>query len=378
MKVIKKISFISLIVIFCFSFILLSSCKAEPQVITKTVVETITETVVETVIESAPEGASFDDYMEMARNREYIDEPAKLFEVAFANISAEQPFCKDVEDSIISEWALAGGSRDNLLVLDNKRDTTTAIQNADMVLAQNPDLFIQFMNDTVVNEMTSMKYAEAGIPIIAIDIPVPKSVFVGQDNWGLSVRMGQWIIDQLDTVYGGWENVDIVFINTVPRAGTVTYLRYRGFVELLIETFGEEADPESENSKVVVVDSGGTTDSAQPAFQDALSAYPDAENIIAFNNNDQVAAGTIAAAETLGRYDKDKWILVTLGCDSQGRQFIREGKADAGMGFFPDRYGETIIPVALSIMNNVVTPPDIRVISEILTRDNVDEFYPED
>ena len=78
------------------------------------------------------------------------------------------------------------------------------------------------------------------------------------------------------------------------------------------------------------------------------------------------------------QFDKDIWILVTLGCDSQGRQFIREGKADAGMGFFPDRYGETIIPVALSLMNNVVTPPDIRVISEVLTMDNVDEFYPGD
>ena len=31
-----------------------------------------------------------------------------------------------------------------------------------------------------------------------------------------------------------------------------------------------------------------------------------------------------------------------------------------------------------TIMNNIATPPDIRVISDILTMDNVDEFYPED
>ena len=51
-------------------------------------------------------------------------------------------------------------------------------------LAQQPDVFIEFQFDERANNVISRKFTKAGIPIIAIDVPVPGSPFMGADNFG--------------------------------------------------------------------------------------------------------------------------------------------------------------------------------------------------
>lgn len=110
--------------------------------------------------------------------------------------------------------------------------------------------------------MIARKYKEAGIPILAVDVPVPGNTFMGVDNWGVAVQTGEWIVSQIDEVYGGWDNVDVVFIGINPQVGATVALGWEGIVYVLKENYGEEGDPKVKGSKVVYVDAGSTTEAS--------------------------------------------------------------------------------------------------------------------
>lgn len=52
--------------------------------------------------------------MVMAKADKYEGAPAAGHKLAFANFLTSFPFCKSVEDGIIEQWKLAGGSVDDL------------------------------------------------------------------------------------------------------------------------------------------------------------------------------------------------------------------------------------------------------------------------
>lgn len=200
--------------------------------------------------------------MVMAKADKYEGAPAAGHKLAFANFLTSFPFCKSVEDGIIEQWKLAGGSVDDLTVLDNAAGTSRALQNSEIILNKKPEVFIQFQIDAQLNAMIARKYKEAGIPILAVDVPVPGNTFMGVDNWGVAVQTGEWIVSQIDEVYGGWDNVDVVFIGINPQVGATVALGWEGIVYVLKENYGEEGDPKVKGSKVVYVDAGSTTEAS--------------------------------------------------------------------------------------------------------------------
>ena len=98
------------------TFAVLPGCKEEaaPEVVTETVVETVTETVVETVEVESDSPYTYEKLREMAIAGAYEGDPAAGHTLAFANIIKSFPFCTSVENNIIEEWGLAGGSSDDL------------------------------------------------------------------------------------------------------------------------------------------------------------------------------------------------------------------------------------------------------------------------
>jgi len=251
-------AFIGLVIMLVFAMIILSACKETvPEIVNKTVIKTVTETVTETIEITLESPFTYEALREMARGGAYEDNPAAGHTIAFANINRSLPFCTDVENNIIEEWELAGGSMDDLILLDNNADTSLALQNADIIFNKNPEVFMEFNFDILANAQIGRKAKELGIFIIAIDVPVPGFPFMGVDNYGTSVLTGNWAADQIDAVYGGWKNVDRVFFLWNPDIGNKAAMRIQGSRDVFRERFGDEADDLIEGSKLVMVDGGG-------------------------------------------------------------------------------------------------------------------------
>ncbi len=317
---------------------------------------------------------TYEMYREAAiAGKAYPGSPGQGKKLGFANIFGTLPFCISVEQDIIKQAKLAGFAENDMIIMDNQYDAVIGLKNADIMLAKRPDFFIEFQADAKVNSIVSAKFSAAGIPLLAIDVPVPGAPFMGVNNWGVALMGGKYMAKLIREDFGGWDQVDLVVLLQMPAGGDVVMLRSEGFAAALVEEFGPEAE-----DKIVRTDGGmGQSEQAKAAMDDVLAAYPDAKKIAVTSINEQTMAGIIASLQGAGRWNADDIIVITLGVDELGQSQIREGLSDAGIAFFPEKYGEFIVPAVCAILDGKAVPPWIYVENEIITIDNIDQYYPQ-
>ena len=366
---------------------ILPGCKTATTAGTTAAPETVvvTETVIvkETVEVEKQSPYTYEKLREMAKAGKYEGEPAKGHTLAFANFLASFPFCKSVEDSIKQQWKLAGGADSDLTVLDNAYDIGIAAQNTDIIFNKKPEVFLQFFFDSKFNAQTSRRATDLGIYCIAIDIPLPGFPFMGVDNYGTAILTGNWAAEKIDAM-GGIDKVDKIFLFYAPQIGEVVFMRILGSVDVMKEKYGAAGDPgdpttgeKPEGSKAEWVLTGSTTDEAKAAFTDILAKYPEAKSFVVFMGNDQTSAGVQAAADIAGRWDPNNWLICSQGVDELGMQLIRDGVVDGDSAYFPEKYGEYLVPGALAYMYGNPVQPYMYVDNVIITADNINDYYPQ-
>ncbi len=298
--------------------------------------------------------------------------PGEGKKLAFANIVASFPFCQSVEQNIIEVAKLAGFKDSDLIILDNQVDATIGLQNADIVLSKRPDGFIEFQIDAKVNAIVGQKFNKAGIPVVAVDVEVPGSPFVGVDNYGASYQTGEWIIEQIEKKWGGIDNVDLIILGMNEQAGEAVILRSLGTKDALVDTYGEAVEEKIELQHVA-----GTAESAQPVISGILAKYPNAENVVISTVNDQTIRGAISAVQAAGTLNRENILYVSQGADASGIEMIRNGEIDGDLAYFPEHYGRYAVPAILAMMQGKAVPPYMFVENVMITADNVNKWYPE-
>jgi ribose transport system substrate-binding protein len=323
---------------------------------------------------AVPTYAVYEHYRESAKaGKPYPGSPGKGKKLGFANIFKAQPFSIEVEQDIIQQAKLAGFDEKDLIIMDNQYDPEIGLKNADLMLAQKPALFIEYQADVKVNNIVAAEFGSAGIPIIAVDVPVPGVPFMGINNWQVATLGGEYMAELIKAKWGGWEAVDLVVLLQNPEGGEVTMLRSEGFAAALAEAYGDRVE-----AKIVRTDGGmGQSEQAQAAMDGVLISYPDAKKIAITSINEETMAGVIAALQRAGRWNPQDMIVITLGVDDLGKSQIREGFSDAGIAFFPEKYGEYLIPAACAILEGAPVPSHMYIENEIITRENIDQFYPQ-
>ena len=244
----------------------------------------------------------FNQYRAMAKaGKPYAGAPLKGKVIGFANIFGTLPFCISVENNIKDQLKLAGlDLNKGWISMDNQYDSVIGLKNADIMLSKQPNFFIEFQADAKVNNIVAGKFGAAKIPLLAIDVPIPGSPFMGVDNWKVALIGGHEMAKQIKEKFGGWDGVDMVALGQMPAGGDVVMLRSEGFAQALSEDFGIDVkDP-----KIVRFDGGmGQSEQAKAAMDDVLAAHPDAVKIAVTSINEQTMAGIIAALQGAGRWD---------------------------------------------------------------------------
>jgi len=360
------------------SLIVLPACET---IMTERVIETVVVTVIETVAETVEvkkiSPYSFEILKEMAMTGNYIGDPATGQSLAFANINGSLPYCERVEESIRQEWKLSGGLDDDLLILDNMADPDMALDNAKIVFERKPGVFLQFQADIYANALIGKEAAEKGIYIIAIEVPVPGFPLMGINNYDAALLAGDWAIEAVMAVYGGWDNIDRIIYLDSSGTGDGTELRILGSKNALIKKFGNGGDDEIPGSKAVMFDGVITADDGEYSIINFLNDYLEDENIVIFCINDGVARGVYDGAEKLGRWDPAKWLIVSHGLDDRGKELVRSGIIDGSIAYFPEKYGKYLIPAALAHIYGNPVPAYIFMENTVINLENIDEHYPQ-
>jgi len=120
----------------------------------------------------------------------------------------------------------------------------------------------------------------------------------------------------------------------------------------------------------------GQSQQAKEAMDDVLAAHPDAKTIAVTSINEQTMAGIIASLQGSGRWDTSKVVVITLGVDELGQSQIRDGLSDGGVAFFPEHYGEYVVPAVAAMLEGQPVPPYLFVENVVINNGNIDKYYP--
>jgi ribose transport system substrate-binding protein len=289
---------------------------------------------------------------------------AKL-KIGYINLSNQLPFVVLVRKSI-ERAAKANGVQ--LVQCDSNLDAQKAINCAAQLKTQGVKGIINFQLDATA----APRVCAAGpkVPVVAIDIHQKpcETVFYGADNFQAGHLSGAELGKYAKTKWAC--KADALLSVNVPTAGKVVVDRENGWIA------GVKAGCPS--IQVIKVTTKGTTDSTIQPFTDALTRLPGKHRLLVGATNDDQSIGAIKAAQAAGRLN-DLYVA-GQGADPTSWPYIC-GKTPfkhwvADTAYFPERYGDTVVPLLLSLIDGQKKPKFVFVNHRVVTPANIRTIYP--
>lgn len=295
--------------------------------------------------------------------------------IGFNQGSATVDFLKKVGDSIEKEAKAAGTG---YLYAESNFDAEKIIPSINTLLMQGANVIVDFNVNAEMGGNIVQVCEDKGVHVIGIDVqytaPDGKtSWFMGANNQQAGEVAGKALAAAAKTKFGGALDAVILFYNS--ENGDEVKKRVGGVID------GLKAEgitvPEEDVEWIDL--GGGGADSTVPGkdkFTGWLTANPDKHKIGICTVNDQTAQGVFSAIQTSAR-DKD-CLLVSHGCDEPAIANLRlEDNCWIGsVGYFPERYGEYIVPLAISLAKGENPEKQVLMNHLFVDKTNVDEYYP--
>jgi ribose transport system substrate-binding protein len=296
-----------------------------------------------------------------------VDGDSAQFTIGFANESEELPFAVDVRRSL--ERAAADAGRIDLVVADNRLSGEEAVRVADRLIARDIDLVIEYQIDYKAGNLIMNKFQQAGIPVIAVDIPMVGATFFGVDNYQAGhlagTALGEWVRQAWN------DRIDHLFVLEEPRAGSLPEARIQGQLDGLQQVVGQvSAD------HVHYIDCGNTRAVSEARVAETLREVPECQHIAIISFNDEAAFGALQAARDAQR--EADVAIVGQGADRLVRGEIRDPQSRliGSTAYMPERYGEALMALAIKILRGESVPPAVYMNHVFINAGNIDRYYP--
>lgn len=290
------------------------------------------------------------------------------YRIGFANLGEDVPFAVDVRHGL--ERAAKRTGNIDLVLADNQLNGKVALDVADRLIGKEIDLAIEYQIDEKVGSLLMNKFQQAGIPVIAIDIPIVGATFVGANNYQSGYMAGEALGQWINCHWQG--QIDRVFVMEEPRVGPLPGARIQGQLDGLQQIVGDIPA-----EKVTYIDSGNRSDISKKQMTKALKANPEAHRLAVITFNDDAALGAWLAARKSNR--EEDIAIVGQGADRMIRPEIRQphSRVIGSTAYMPEKYGEKLIELALKILRGEPAPPAVYTDHTFITAENIDLFYPE-
>jgi ribose transport system substrate-binding protein len=258
-----------------------------------------------------------------------------------------------------------------LIVLNNRYQPKVALRNAEQLIRERVDLVIEFQTDEAIAPAIASLYLRAGIPFIAIDVPHPGATYFGANNYQAGLLAGQHLGRWARSQWG--ERLDEVLVLTLARAGRLVHGRIEGILAGLNHVLHEQFD----RSQIVSLDGDGQFKTSLERVRKHLRESH-AKHVLVGAANDPSALGAARAFQEAGR--AATCAIVGQNAEPDARSELRETRSPliGSVGYFPERYGDSLIRLALELLGGRATPPALFTKHQLITRENVDRYYPND
>jgi ribose transport system substrate-binding protein len=287
--------------------------------------------------------------------------------LGYAAETSEFAFARAVTESI--ERAVAR-ERISLITVNNRYSTKIALRNAELLIHEKVALVMEFQIDEIAAPIISSKFHEAGIPIIAIEIPHPGAIYYGADNYRAGLIGGRYLGRWARENWGG--RVDDVILLEVPRAGPLPQSRIAGALQGLKEVL-----PAVKSTKMFRLNCNGQFGRSLNLVRNHLRGRETQRSLVAAIN-DPSAIGALRAFEEAGRAENCAVMGQNASLEARAEMRRPGSRLVGSVAYFPEKYGEGLIRLALEVIHKKHVGPAVFVEHKLVTRENVDRLYPND
>ncbi|HWB86417.1 MAG TPA: substrate-binding domain-containing protein [Bryobacteraceae bacterium] len=293
--------------------------------------------------------------------------PNRRYRLGYAAEGQDSSFGKEVAAGMVRA---AESAHVELVVVDNRYDAKIALRNADQLVREEVDLVIEFQADEAVAPGIARKFMEAGIPIIAVDIPHPGATYFGANNYEAGLlggrHLGRWANKQ-------WQGeVNEILMLEIERAGSLPHARIRGMLAGIHETVHH-----LEQCRISHLNGDGQFRTSLECVRKHLRSSK-SKHVLVGAATDPSALGALRAFEEAGR--ATDCAIVGQNAEPEGRAELREPRTRliGSVAYFPEKYGSGLIRLAMEILTRKATPPAVFTKHQLITPANVDHYYPND
>ena len=280
------------------------------------------------------------------------------------------PFTDSVTDSI-NEVAEAMGV--DIVYCDNAYDQEKTVQCSELIVSQGADgvIFANWIAGT--EELITGIFLDAGLVCVAYDGPHEGCKAFGPDNFEASAEAGRFLGRY--AVNHGWDPAETELIVLWTPGVQVMADRRDGSIAGVKEIFD-------------IPDENIHTDIPHETFEDVqanvtswVTANPDAQNVLCFGHSDQPGVDCAVALEAGGFLGRAA--SASLGASDEALVDLRtrtdaESIFKATISYFPERYGEYLVPIVVDMLEGREGDVPDRIIPAVspVTRNNVMDLYP--
>lgn len=286
------------------------------------------------------------------------------FRIGYAGQDRSSSFCQQLLDGLVRACQKA---QFELIVAANHHNLKAAVRNADGLIRDHVDLAVMYEGSA---PEVAAKFQNAGIPLLAIDIPYPGATHFGADNHFAGLMGGRCLGQYAAQQWRG--SVDDILLLEIVRSGPVVRTRVEGIMDGIKDFF-----PAAAKCRVVRLDTQGEFGPALECVRKYLRDSPP-RRVLVGAANDSSALGALRAFQECGR--SAYCTVVGEGGEPEARAEMRENgtRLIGSVAFFPERYGDTIVRIATDVLLGKSTTPAAYTTHQLVTPENVNRLYPND
>jgi len=258
------------------------------------------------------------------------------------------------------EIANSGKNVDLMVKAPDKGDINQQIEIMENLITMGVDGIAIGPSDSDALSPMIDKAIDAGIPVVTFDTDAPDSKrlgYIGTDNYEAG-RLLDKTVGDLNP------NAQVVVTISVPTQLGLQQ-RVKGAQDVWAESY----------PGVKLIDtrsSGGDPAVTLSNIEDMVKAHPDFTTLIGIDAQGGPAA--VSAWKSLGVTDKQAVVFDDLPVVIQG---IRDGQINAAISQFEYKWGAEIINKLWDASNGGEVPANTMIDPVAITKDNVDEYFPE-
>ena len=291
--------------------------------------------------------------------------PGRRYKIGYLAETGETSFYRAVFRGL-SESAERAGI--DLVALNSQSSPDVALENAESLLAENVDLLMMFQSYAQIASVIATRTRSRRMPLIAIEMPHPNAIYFGVDNCHAGLTAGRYLAHWAEQHWKG--QVDEILLIGSHRTGSLPEARLTGSLLGIHEVL-----PNSEQARISTLNGDWQFDMSFEVVARHLKRST-ATKILVSAIFDPSALGALQAFKDADRLQHCAIVGQNGSIEARLQMRKPHSRMIGSVAYFPERYGEQLVALALDMLTQRVPVPNAVFIKhQLITPKNLQQHY---